>query len=182
MLFDLPHQAKSSPGGGRLLDRHICRPRAVSWHYFASVLSAIDDCTVSVVRNQSTFKLLILECWSETALFSDAHPFYVASKGGIIESSTECCSLNKCNSFIIETLLILVVVLVIRRFGLTSSTLFATVCDHGGLSMQRQLLTILRQDANVSNGNSRTPPRGQRFVISHLSCSRLSAPGETADS
>jgi hypothetical protein len=40
----------------------------------------------------------------ETALFSDAHPLSVAGKGTIIESSTECCSLNKCNSFIIETL------------------------------------------------------------------------------
>jgi hypothetical protein len=30
----------------------------------------------------------------ETALFTDAHPSSVTSKGAIIESSTECCGLN----------------------------------------------------------------------------------------
>jgi hypothetical protein len=43
----------------------------------------------------------------ETALFSDAHLLQAASNGKITESSPECCSLNKCNSFIIIELLLL---------------------------------------------------------------------------
>jgi len=42
----------------------------------------------------------------ETALVSDAQPLSVTGKGIIIESATEYCGLNRCNSFITNSLLV----------------------------------------------------------------------------